>query len=338
MPSNFNKESILQYAELNVKYSPNKVIETYGQATSAEITASGRPIEALQPISLNELEKYVSYSKKHDINFNYTINPSCISNFELTDRGIVSIKKFVMDLHSIGIDTFTIALPAIIEIIQSLNIKTHIVASAICDIDSPQTAIYYKKLNVDRIVLDSDIIRNFKTIKNISTVFGDNIELIVNSPCIKGCLFKIFHYNAIAHEKDYSVNGDRYYRKRCNQIKVSDKLHLLKTNWIRPEDIHYYNEIGVNFFKLAGRTHIEKRNPVKAAEHYLSGEYHGDLQKLIDLFHSEKKYKYYWDNKFLDGYVQAIWDCKPECTGVCDSCSLCSEYAEKSLTLKGNEA
>ena len=331
MPSDFNSKTILQYAELNEKYSPNKVIETYGQMTFSKLQSAGQPIEMLQKINLKQLDKYVCFSNKHGIGFNYTINSACLSNYELTDEGILSIQKLIMDLYNIGIDTFTVTLPKIIEIIQSLNIKSKIVVSTICKVASAHMAIYYKNMNVSRIVLDVDVTRNFKEIKNISKIFGGDIELITNTSCIRGCPFKIFHYNANAHSKDFTEKTFHYYNDYCKAIKEKDALHYIKMNWIRPEDIPYYTELGVNYFKLQGRTNIARRNLVKTAEHYLSGEYFGNLLVLLELFKNGKAYKYYLDNKLLDGYVKTLRDSNHECTGICNTCSLCSDYFQKAL-------
>ena len=331
MPSNFNKESILQYAELNAKNQPNKVAETYGQMTIAEITASGRYNNVLPDIDLKKLADYVIFSKKHGIGFNYTLNMACLSDYEITNEGRAAIQKIVMELNDIGINTFTVALPVMIEIIQSLDKNAHIVASTICGIDSPQTAMYYEKMGVSRMILDIDITRDFKTIKEIAAVFTGDLELITNLSCLKGCPFKIFHYNSIAHSGSRTSNETSYYRKHCARIKENDKLHLLKMNWIRPEDIHFYTKAGVSYFKFAGRELISRKNPVKAAEYYLRGEYEGDLQQLLDLFQDEKTYRYHLDNKALGGFTQTLWASGSECTGLCDLCSICTEYAEKAL-------
>jgi len=331
MPSDFNKKSILQYAELNEKYSPNKVIETYGQITTAGINVSGRSAEHLIQVDLKQLEEYVCLSRKHGIDFNYTLNASCMSNYELTDEGIRTIQEFVMDLYNIGVTAFTVTLPKIIESIRSLNINAHIVVSTICAVISPQTAVHYKNMNVSRLVLDNDIIRDFKTIKDISTVFGGDIELIVNSSCLKGCPLKSFHYNAIAHTDNYTIKPLDFYESYCENIKNEDISVFMKQNWIRPEDLQLYTDAGVNYFKISGRKDISKRDPVRAAEYYLRGDYSGDLLSLISLFSEGKSFNCYLDNKQLDGFMNSIRDSVSGCTGVCDSCSLCTEYAKKAL-------
>jgi len=330
MPSDFSKESIIHYAELNEKYYPKKVIETYGQMTTALITESGRPKEILPNIDMKQLEEYVSFSEKHNIGFNYTLNSSCMSNKDLTVEGGLEIKNFITNLYNIGIKTFTVALPSIIDIIQSMNIKINIVVSTICEVNSAKAASYYNAKGVSRLVLDNDVIRQFYLMKNIILEFKNDVEIIINSTCIKNCPFKMFHYNATAHSNDLRV--DRYYKKRCNEVKENDPLELLKTNWIRPEDIHFYEEIGVTHFKVQGRETITRKKPVKTAEYYLKGEYHGNLLELISIFQDNEEHKYYLDNKQLNGFVQSILhSASASCVGNCNSCSLCSNYAERAL-------
>ena len=335
IPADFNKKTILDYSRINEQYAPNKVYETYGQLTEGDITTSAKPKTHFPDVDMKCLRDYIAFSKMYGIKFNYAFNFSCLSNYELTNDGRLAIQNFIKQLVAIGVDTITVSLPTIIEIIRDLGLDINIVASTICNISSPATAAYYKSLGVSRIVLDSDIIRNFDVLRNIVKVFDKDIELIANSTCIKGCPFKQFHYNAAAHSEGTPLEKEDIYYTYCNGQKQKDPLSWLKSNWIRPEDISLYSSTGIKYFKFSKRAFITKRNPVKAAEHYLKGDYSGNLLELLNLFANSDIYtaNHYIDNKLLDGFIKSMYDGSSVCNGVCNECSLCDVYAAKAFNL-----
>lgn len=40
---------------------------------------------------------------------------------------------------------------------------------------------------------------------------------------------------------------------KCTLIRFSNFKEMLKTRWIRPEDLKEYEEIGIDSFKITGR-------------------------------------------------------------------------------------
>jgi collagenase-like PrtC family protease len=60
-------------------------------------------------------------------------------------------------------------------------------ASTICQISSAFKAEHYRNLGIERVVIDEDITRDFGRIRQVCEAFGDGVEMIVNSTCIKDC-------------------------------------------------------------------------------------------------------------------------------------------------------
>ena len=76
VPADFSEKAIDVYNELNQKYTEAYVGETYGQITKDYMHMSGRAVASLPQIGIRELEKYVKYSLRKGIKFNYTIKCS----------------------------------------------------------------------------------------------------------------------------------------------------------------------------------------------------------------------------------------------------------------------
>ncbi len=333
MPSDFKIETIDQYLNIHDKYKHSKVIETYGQLAPDTVFGSGRHPKDLPKIDMNALEKYVKYSKDRDIEFNYTLNTTCNSNDELTKVGYLKIKELVNNLQGIGVNWVTISLPTMIDIVKHVAPTMNIKTSTLSQINSPMKAQYYDELGVKRIVLDEDIHRRFDLLKNIRNAYSGEIEIIVNSYCVNDCPLKNAHFNNFS-QSNTNKRVFPYFYSRCLGIHIEPEKYL-KLNWIRPEDIHYYSEIGIHYFKIQGRTNVSSGNPAKALAYYIEEKYDGNLISLLELFSESKPFTISGttiDNRKLDGFFEAFVKNPTFCTKVCKECSYCDKYAKASIT------
>lgn len=329
MPSDFKFETIDSYVYLNEKFSNSKLVETYGQITTEGITNSGRFNNSIPPVSPSFLRDYIEYSKKNGIDFSYTFNASCLGNYEFTYEGIRKIKDFVKELKYVGVNNFTVASPLLIEIILKVDQNTNIIASTICEINSVSKVLFYKKLGVKRIVVDADVNRNFKLLGNIVSAFGEGVEVIINNVCMKNCAYKIFHYNHDSHASDSCLDIS-YYSSRCAMQKLASPDNILKLNWIRPEDIKYYDAMNITHFKIQGRPNVLNGNPSRTLYSYFNENFDGNLCELLVLF-SPNIFPSSIDNKSLNGFLDPFVANSDFCNELCDDCGYCSIYAEKSM-------
>ncbi len=333
MPADFKNETIDAYDEINNKYEDSKIIETFGQLAPDTTFGSCRSPASLPSIDMKKLEAYVRYGSEKGIDFNYVINATCMSNEELTKQGCKKIEDFLKSLEDIGIGWVTISLPPLMEIAKYAAPKLKIKASTVSQINSPLKAKFYDELGIKRLVLDEDIYRQFDTLENIRKAYSGDLEVIVNSFCVNDCPFKMFHYNSFSHSH---TNRDEhaYFSSRCHYMHIGGE-NFLKLNWIRPEDLHYYSERGINYFKLQGRTNVYSGNPAKAVTHYIDEHYDGDLISLLELFSTDKPLTVAGckiDNQKLDGFFDSFVNDPAFCTKLCEECGYCKAFAEKSMS------
>lgn len=339
VPADFKRETIDKYHELNQRYDDSELKETYGQLTFGKVLNSGRVIEAIPGVDYKELEDYVNYSSKRGIWFNYTLNPACMGNFEFSEEGVRAIKILLRNLYNMGISSLTLTMPALVELTKSMNITFEIKASAICEVMTPGKALFYKNLGAGRLVVDPDITRDFRRLKNICHVFGSGVEIIVNNVCYRNCAYKMFHYNHEAHRvsQDESHTVTDYYFNRCAMQKAGDLKNVIRLSWIRPEDLKYYREVGISWFKLQGRQNVLEGDPVRALEAYMKEDFQGNLYDLITIFAPYTAFQPYIDNKKLEGFVKRYFDDPDFCQGICSHCHYCEQYAKKSMNLEDAE-
>lgn len=341
MPSDFNTETIAKYDLLNKTYEDSRVIETYGNITVGNYFGSGRLVSQMPKIDITDLRRYIHYSRERDIDFNYTINAPTMQNKEFTDQGARDIVAFLGRLYDAGVRSLTVTLPSMIELVQSTRYDFKIKASTICQITNANRAEAYKKMGIHKIVPDESINRDFSKLRGIRRVFGPEVELIVNQICPINCIYRMFHYNMIAAEPLGAANSVsiNYFEHRCVLQQYKHVSHLLKLTWIRPEDLHYYSGIGINYFKLQGRHTIRKGgDPVRTLECYMKGDFDGNLIDLLTMFATMNSFKIFVDNKKLDGFLKPFYEIENYCKNDCTACNYCESFARKTKVIDYEEA
>ena len=97
---------------------------------------------------------------------------------------------------------------------------------------------------------------------------------------------------------------------------------VLQGSWIRPEDLHHYQEL-FPVIKLATRMHSRPRAVIEA---YLERKYYGNLLDLFEPGFAPAFAPYILDNKrFPDDWFQRATSCGRNC----DTCSYCAQVLEQ---------
>lgn len=341
VPADFKKETIDAYYRLHQVYKDARVLETYGSVTIANEMESGRPVDILPKVDLTGLRHYIEYSKQKGIDFNYTLNASYMQNKELTKAGTAQIYHWLGKLYEAGVRLLTVTLPSLIELVKQNpdGYDFTIIGSTICQITNVSKAREIERTGVQRIVVDESVNRNFKVLKRITESVAVPVEIIANSICHIDCTWRMFHYNQIAGDSIAVTSGasNTYYPHKCLLRRYERPDNLLRLTWVRPEDIHYYTDIGIHYFKLQGRPRVIKGQPVRAVEAYFKEDYQGDLFRLLNLFAPVSSFNVPVDNKKLQGYIKHFYDHPGICDHDCEKCNYCETFARKAIDAKNVE-
>lgn len=337
IPSDFKKETLNKIHEFNQNCKGFRIDEVYGQLTVGEILSSGRIVHDLPRANINMLRNYIGLCSKYNIDFNYTLNSSCMGNLELTLEGRRQLREFVTSLTQIGITSFTVAIPTLMDYLLGLDSNIKIKASAICEINCLEKANFYFSKGIRRMVLDTDINKNFNQLRMICAKYNEVVELIVNSMCIRKCPYKLFHYNHDAHcskSDDANKVQSHYYFHLCSLQKANRFYNYIRVNWIRPEDLHYYYELGIKRFKIQGRGYASGNNILRAVQIYSKERFDGNLIDLLTNFTPYNAFQPTIDNRSLDGYLGQFYENEYFCTDNCEECRYCINFAEKSMDME----
>lgn len=332
VPADFNAKTLKSFSDLNSKYKDAKVEEVYG-SLSQSIYGSGRSSASIYDVDFKVLRKYVEACKKNGIEFNYTFNANTLSNREFNKKSRREILAFIKKLYSLGIRRFTLTMPSLISLIKNNFKDAEIVLSVINGITTPyQLKELSEAGKIIRAYVAEDMNRKPAALKKIVAKSKVPIATILNTFCLFECAYRSHHYNFMAfRDKTDNIDVVEYYGARCAEKKVKNADEIIKIPWVRPKDVKNYLDMGVYWFKIAGREMVKAGADFpRAVEAYMSGKYEGDLIDLFNNF-SNKHYNriFSLDSDFLDNYFNYIFNKKVDCSReMCNDCGMCKKYSK----------
>ncbi|BCJ94848.1 peptidase U32 [Anaerocolumna cellulosilytica] len=259
---------------------------------SSEVTGSGRSTFGMPPITKADIEKAVSKAYENKIKFNYLLNSSCMGNKEFTNSRYKEIVDCFAWLESIGVDMVTIANPYMIDICKSKYPNLKISLSSFSMVESVERAKMYDDLGVDEITVRENINRDLKLLENIQKNVKCDIQVLANQTCLHFCPYQFYHDNVMSHgsqsdEQSNKVFSD-YCILKCVSKKFREPVEIIKSGWIRPEDLSVYEAIGIDKFKLTDRGKSTKWL-LKVIKSYCERKYEGNLADILNIVQTHNK-------------------------------------------------
>lgn len=328
-----------KYLEEVSKFKEVKVL--YGKLPS-DFVGGGCETSLLNDISRDYLVSFIKDAKQKGISFNYVINAPSINNDEYSKEGRKQLDELLDFLQGLDLESVTVANPFMVMYIKKNFEKLRLKASANFNIDSVEKAKHVKSLGTDILVLDPLLVnRDFKALKEIRKAIGEEIEILLNNNCIMNCSFLNYHQNYLGANSRGIQNQNKidFCYTNCSKLRITDPIYWIKGEWVRPEDISVYQEIGYNRFKITDRC-APQEILLKRIKAYANKKYEGNLLDLIQHYYYrdsvsplEYQNNVFIDNSKLDGFIQFFVAGK--CNGRdCNySCRHCSDYAQKAVRI-----
>jgi len=324
IPYNNDPESLQEIFRLK-EHNGNRIREIYLSGPQ-EFSGAGRIAPEL---GFDEFTNVVKSIHDQGIRVNLLLNSICEGSDWYSSSVLNSTMEYLRRAHEDhGVEAVTIANPLYIREARRRFSKIEITVSVLGDVDCVQKAIIFRKAGADVITPYVDINRNLALLKKIRESTGAEIKLMVNEGCLFQCAFRKFHFNYISHKSRNPDPGkgaraeDNVFSVNCMQISKNDPSQILKSSWIRPEDIGRYGEIS-RYFKLVGRT-SSKNMLLRSVQAYLDEKWDGDLLELMagNLYSVGMSHLLHLDNGSLDevGFFDKTAACDKECSA-CDYCA-----------------
>ncbi|MEK7485680.1 MAG: U32 family peptidase [Planctomycetota bacterium] len=270
--------------DLVSKIKEYPVDELYGKLSS-DIVGGGRSSYMLAPLSKKKLIHHIAVARKCNIGFNYLLNAACLDNIEITRKGQKKIRKLLDWIVDTGANAVTVTNSLLLRMLKKDYPQLKVRISVFVGIDHLQKAKYWEDLGADTICLDSlTVNREFKTLKLLRKALHCELELLVNNNCLQSCSMSQTHMNLLAHSSQSTHQNKGFVIDHCllecSKMKVKEPVNYIRSDWIRPEDLKYYEELGFHRFKIVERN-LPTPIMVKRVKAYSEQNYEGNLIDLI---------------------------------------------------------
>ncbi len=342
-PTNWDENLIAPMSKMEAD------IQIYGILPTS-MTGSGGSGPDIPKMTGKRAEDYIKLAHSAGLTFDYLLNAPCMNNMEWDRNTHRELLRHLEWVSSIGVDSVTVAIPYLLELIKKQFPHLKVRVSTIAKVNSVTRARFFESLGADSITLDANINRDFKLLKAIKSAVECELNVLMNNLCLYYCPYEYYHYSTLGHaSQSYNpLNGFYmdYCVLHCTMDRLCDTSQIIKARWVRPEDMHVYEEMGIDFFKISGRS-MSTEWILNATAAYSSGRYQGNLYDVLNALdpssaslntqvtRAEAPAKVYIDNQALEGFIDFFK--KQDCPAGCAHCDYCQKIADKVIKVNRRE-
>jgi collagenase-like PrtC family protease len=247
----------------------------------------GRSSFSLPWTPRHAVERHISRAAAQGLGFNYLLNAACLGSLEQSRRGQRQIDLHLDWLASLPITGITVASPYLLRRIKVRAPHLKVRISVFAQVDRVAKARQWEEMGADTLVLDSLLVnRDFSTLEAIRKAVNLEIELLASNSCILDCALSPYHMTTLAHSSKSSESGGAsvdWCFLRCGHQRLLEPHQYLRADWIRPEDLERYQELGYHRFKLTERG-APTEVLIRRVHAYANRHYEGNLLDLVQPF------------------------------------------------------
>ena len=354
-----------------------EVTDFFASLPSA-VVGHGRPIRSVPKVTREEMRRHVDLIHRRGCTFTYLLNAPSLGGRQFEPEIRNRIVELLDWLADIGVDAVTVSLPDLLALTKRHHPQTSVKVSHNSTVLSTEQARMYQELGADLICLMRSTHRRFDLLKEMVETLSVPVQLIATSGCVNGCvnMVSLYHMSQTAsltregrEDTPHGRHGQGFCFSWCHARKLEKPEEILKAAFIRPEDLHRYEEIGVSEFKLDTRV-LSTPAIMQRVKAYHDRRWEGDLQGLISVFqlayetrvgtqmgtglsakcevrgaeferffalaeHVDFGKLLKLDNRAVDGFIKGIL--KKPCPASCESCDYCERVAKKAQNWNDEE-
>ncbi|EGD47617.1 peptidase U32 [Ruminiclostridium papyrosolvens DSM 2782] len=243
MAYNFDKKLIEDISKFGI------VSGVYAKMKHDDV-GGGRASLILPEVSWQKIEEHVQLCHKNNIKFNYLLNALCLGNKEFVKEHHKKILELLDRVVNAKVDSVTVANPYICQMIKKQYPHLEVSISVNLRIRSLQQIRYWEGFGADEITLDQLVNRDFNLLREIlkyTKQTGTRIRLFANNLCLHDCPLRTHHGLSNSHASqtgEYTTESHILYEYYlCTLLKMTSPAKLISATWIRPDDVHYYEEL-----------------------------------------------------------------------------------------------
>ena len=196
----------------------------------------------------------------------------------------------------------------------------HVSVSSISMVDSIEKARLYEGMGARRIILPMDCARKLDFVRVLRDRISCEIEIMANLGCLYNCPHHSYHSQYHSHasrsELRDTVSEEDPYKEFCTSLMRREPWRALNAAFLRPEDLSIYDEIGVDYVKLAGRE-LGVDWIVNAAKAYVERTYSGNVLDLMSTPYRIRSSMSIPNEGIKKAFINTVMRCDKLCFGRC---------------------
>lgn len=254
-----------------------------------DLVGGGRAGAVVPFVAWDAAAAYIAAAHARGLAFCYLINAPCLNNLEQTEEGKRQLVDFIGQLVDIGVDSVSIANLALLSLVRHNFPQLAIRGSVLSWPTSLSRLKYQEALGVDPLILPySEFNRDFKMLARIRSGCACGMQLFANVSCIYNCHYLAEHACSVGHASQLAQGTARatslfdFYLWQCARRRLLHPELFLTSRWIRPEDLHVYEALGFEEFKIIDRSRSTAWL-LRAAQAYAGRRYQGNLLDILSL-------------------------------------------------------
>lgn len=349
-------------------------ITLYGKSALEDAVGGGRPGFVLPDPAQDQIAAHIARARTLGFRFSYLMNATCLGNLEMTRSGQDQIAALLDKVVGWGAQEITVSTQVLLQLIKKRHPEIGVSVGFFAQINSVQKAVFWEEIGADRIILYPDLNRDFARLKAVRRAVKVPLQVIATLVCLYNCSNIANCGNVISHgstgcgSDPGHAHGEKVFPMEhpifnCQMMEMKRPGLIMRSRWIRPEDLHLIEELGIDEVKITER--FNKTETLLTKFHaYRTRSYDGNL---FDLFAShiynremslapektniirrlkesalkisalpdyKKAPHLHLDNKKLDGFIDFFKT--HDCTKVnCEDCRYCDRFGEPLIEERG---
>jgi collagenase-like PrtC family protease len=299
IPCHWDKAILDKILRICSRVEDIEIKEIYGCLAKGPI-GHGRAFSAVPNINKKDAVDFKKYVEDLGLKFIYLLNaPFSFSKNKDVEKIGNYLDWIINDFRA---DALMITSLELMKFVRENYPGVPIYISTIAGIRKKEDLKGFLEVRPKRVVLHHDVNRNFKDLAKIIKFAKEKnieVEIMLTESCLRRCPDRNAHYQYLGNG---SIDGS--FHATCNEKKLTCPREFLKANFIRPEDMHAYEAMGIKIFKITGRSKPAAWLP-EVVGAYLKRSYNGNLMRLLGIDPSlEAEEWIFINNKSLDGFLK----------------------------------
>lgn len=327
---NHDRSCLEQYAALGIDeiwagvYMPGKCLFGTGRLQRENTDRT---------VTYEELGEDFAEAKRLGIRTTFLLNPACTGNVEFTNEGMSELAHIIAFLRKYRVDHITISQPFLTRVFKRICPEVAVKISSHYNVDSiGKFRFMFDQLGADLVIVSQFANKNFRLLRQaVKRWDPSRFEIMGTVPCMAGCPYRSWHAQFYGHSNALPAGDHVPVPVPCLAMNHHNPSVAISAMFVRREDLHYYQQLGINKFKVG-----ERRDPTQnnlACLRYYAGE----QTDYVPFFRRSPAL-----NKMnlaaLDGFYDKFFNEECDCMQFdCRDCDHCSSYARKVFTFTDDD-